>query len=156
VILPLWRLAACVCRPRKHAHPDPLPQNLGLKGVLLKRYKRFRADVEAGRRAGGGDLPTAHTGPMTGVLKGPEAWCGLRPTRGRERKLRRATWGGMAQVVAPMVSRTGCGVNTALPNDWCGHDSRQGCLEPWLWPDRVDQGRGPHGANRRSRIDLAC
>ncbi len=82
--------------------PKPL-----VKGTLVKRYKRFLADVELES----GDVVTAHcanTGSMRGLTEpGFEVW--LLPAANPERKLR-YTW--------EMVhdGRTLVGINTARPN----------------------------------------
>lgn len=82
--------------------PDPL-----IHGRLIKRYKRFLADVELD----GGEVVTAHCpnpGSMLSVnAPGSEVW--LSPARNPERKLR-YTW-EMIRVGGTLV-----GINTAHPN----------------------------------------
>jgi len=82
--------------------PDPL-----IPGVLIKRYKRFLADI----RLESGEVVTAHcanTGSMESVKEpGSEVW--LSPARSPQRKLR-YTWELIA-VGAHLV-----GINTSLPN----------------------------------------
>ncbi len=82
--------------------PDPL-----IKGRLIKRYKRFLADVELGN----GETVVAHcanTGGMLG-LKDPglEVW--LSPSRNPDRKLK-YTW-ELARVEGHLV-----GIHTGHPN----------------------------------------
>ncbi|APD48183.1 MULTISPECIES: DNA/RNA nuclease SfsA [unclassified Synechococcus] len=125
------------------------PQNL-VEGVLLKRYKRFLADVELA----GGQVVTCHcpnTGPMTGVLK-PGGLVRLRHDPRPERKLD-WTW-EQAQVVGADGETGWVGVNTALPNRLVRATIEAGCLEPWLGPIESIRAEVPYGANRRSRIDL--
>ena len=61
--------------------PDPL-----IQGTLIRRYKRFLADVELD----GGEIVTSHcanSGSMMGVAEpGAEVW--LSPARNPDRKLR--------------------------------------------------------------------
>ncbi len=82
--------------------PDPL-----IKGTLLKRYKRFLADVEIA----GGEVVVAHCanpGSMLSVnAPGSEVW--LSPARNPERKLR-YSW-EMIRVGDHLV-----GINTSHPN----------------------------------------
>ncbi len=82
--------------------PDPL-----IPGVLVKRYKRFMADVTLEN----GETVTAHcanSGSMLSVREpGSPVW--LSPARNPERKLR-YTW-EMLRVGEAMV-----GINTSLPN----------------------------------------
>lgn len=82
--------------------PDPL-----IQGRLIKRYKRFLADVELAN----GQIVTAHcanSGSMLSVKEaGAEVW--LSPARNPERKLR-YTW----ELIK--VGKTFVGINTALPN----------------------------------------
>ena len=82
--------------------PDPL-----LRGTLIKRYKRFMADVVLEC----GDTVTAHcanTGAMLGVQNpGSEVW--LSPARNPDRKLK-FTW-EMIRIGESLV-----GINTAHPN----------------------------------------
>ena len=82
--------------------PDPL-----LRGTLVKRYKRFMADVVLES----GDTVTAHcanTGAMLGVQNpGSEVW--LSPARNPDRKLK-FTW-EMIRIGEGLV-----GINTAHPN----------------------------------------
>ena len=83
-------------------YPDPL-----IPGRLIKRYKRFLADVELEN----GDVVTAHcanSGSMLSVKEaGAEVW--LSPARNPDRKLR-YTW----ELIK--VGDTYVGINTALPN----------------------------------------
>lgn len=82
--------------------PDPL-----LRGTLIKRYKRFMADVELED----GSIVTAHcanSGSMLSVNEaGAEVW--LSPARNPDRKLK-FTW----EMIR--IGRTLVGINTALPN----------------------------------------
>jgi len=83
--------------------PDSL-----IEGRLIKRYKRFMADVEL---VGSGQVVTAHcanSGSMLSVNEaGAEVW--LSPARNPDRKLK-YTW----EMIR--IGRSLVGINTALPN----------------------------------------
>jgi sugar fermentation stimulation protein A len=120
------------------------------EGVLIRRYKRFLADVELAD----GTQVTAHcpnTGPMTGVLH-PGGRVRLRHDPSPARKLA-WTW-EQAQSMGATGAPVWVGVNTALPNRLVRATIEAGLLEPWLGP--IDQIRAevPYGEGRRSRIDL--
>ena len=121
-----------------------------VEGVLLKRYKRFLADVELAD----GRVVTTHcpnTGPMTGVLQ-PGGLVRLRYDPRPDRKLD-WTW-EQAQVIGAGGEPGWVGVNTALPNRLVRATIEAGCLEPWLGPIASIRAEVAYGANRRSRIDL--
>ena len=120
------------------------------EGVLLKRYKRFLADVQLDS----GEQVTAHcpnTGPMTGVLR-PGGRVRLRHDPSPARKLA-WTW-EQAEVPGAWGAPVWVGVNTALPNRLVRATIVAGCLEPWLGPIGAIQAEVPYGEGRRSRIDL--
>ena len=120
------------------------------EGVLLKRYKRFLADVELES----GEQVTAHcanTGPMTGVLQ-VGGRVRLRHAPSPTRKL---AWSWeQAEVPGADGQPVWVGVNTALPNRLVRATIEAGCLEPWLGPIGAIRAEVAYGANRRSRIDL--
>ena len=121
-----------------------------VEGTLVKRYKRFLADVELEN----GELVTAHcanTGPMTGVLH-PGGQVRLRHAPSPSRKLA-WTW-EQAQVLGADGTPIWVGINTALPNHLVRATIEAGCLEPWLGPVATIRGEVPYGEGRRSRIDL--
>jgi sugar fermentation stimulation protein A len=127
-----------------------LPTGPLVEGVLLKRYKRFLADVALDD----GRTVTAHcpnTGPMTGVLL-PGGRVRLRHDPSPSRKLA-WTW-EQAQVGAHGGGEVWVGVNTALPNRLVRATIEAGCLEPWLGPIGSVRAEVPYGEGRRSRIDL--
>ncbi|MEO1002266.1 MAG: DNA/RNA nuclease SfsA [Cyanobacteria bacterium J06638_7] len=134
-------------------NPGPL-----VEGVLLRRYKRFLADVEL-LQPGPAEVPagavvTAHcanTGPMTGVLH-PGGRVRLRHAPSATRKLA-WTW-EQAEVPGPGGTSTWVGINTALPNRLVRATVEAGCLEPWLGPIGAIRAEVPYGQGRRSRIDL--
>ncbi|MFN7899258.1 MAG: DNA/RNA nuclease SfsA [Synechococcaceae cyanobacterium] len=120
------------------------------EGVLLRRYKRFLADV----RLDDGTEVTAHcpnTGPMTGVLH-PGGRVRLRHDPSPSRKLA-WTW---EQAACPGADGepVWVGINTALPNRLVRATIEAGCLEPWLWPIATMRAAVPYGTGGRSRIDL--
>ena len=120
------------------------------EGVLLKRYKRFLADVELSS----GETVTAHcanTGPMTGVLI-PSQRVRLRYAPSPKRKLA-WTW---EQAEVPGADGTPCwvGINTALPNRLIRATIEAGCLEEQLGAIAEIRAEVAYGENRRSRIDL--
>jgi sugar fermentation stimulation protein A len=121
-----------------------------VEGVLLRRYKRFLADVALD----GGPEVTAHcpnTGPMTGVLR-PGGRVRLRHDPSPTRKLA-WTW-EQAEVGGADGEPVWVGVNTALPNRLVRATIEAGCLEPWLGPVAAIRAEVPYGKDRRSRIDL--
>ena len=121
-----------------------------VEGVLLRRYKRFLADVAL---ADGAEV-TAHcpnTGPMTGVLR-PGGRVRLRHDPSPARKLA-WTW-EQAEVEGCGGTPVWVGVNTALPNRLVRATIEAGCLEPWLGPIGAIRAEVAYGLNRRSRIDL--
>jgi sugar fermentation stimulation protein A len=121
-----------------------------VEGTLVKRYKRFLADVELED----GDVVTAHcpnTGPMTGVLH-PGSRVRLRHAPSPSRKLA-WTW-EQAEVIGAGGTPIWVGINTALPNHLVRATIEAGCLEPWLGPIAAIRAEVPYGEGRRSRIDL--
>ena len=120
------------------------------EGVLIKRYKRFLADIELED----GTVVTAHcanTGPMTGVLH-PGGKVRLRYAPSPKRKLA-WTW---EQAEVPGADGTPCwvGINTALPNRLIRATIEAGCLEKQLGAIAGIRAEVAYGENRRSRIDL--
>lgn len=117
--------------------PDPL-----IKGTLLKRYKRFLADVELE----GGEVVTAHcanSGSMESVKEpGSEVW--LSPARNPDRKLR-WTW-ELIRVGSTLV-----GINTSLPNHIVAEAIAAGRVPELAGYDRVRK-EVKYGKN--SRIDI--
>ena len=121
-----------------------------VEGVLLKRYKRFLADVELAD----GQVVTVHcanTGPMTGVLH-PGGRVRLRHAPSPTRKLA-WTW-EQAETTGADGRPVWVGINTALPNRLVRATIEAGCLEPWLGPIAAIRAEVPYGEGRRSRIDL--
>jgi sugar fermentation stimulation protein A len=121
-----------------------------VEGVLLKRYKRFLADVELAD----GEIVTVHcanTGPMTGVLH-PGGRVRLRYAPSPTRKLA-WTW-EQAETTGAEGAPIWVGINTALPNRLVRATIEAGCLKPWLGPIAAIRAEVPYGEGRRSRIDL--
>lgn len=116
-------------------------------GILLKRYKRFFADIELAS----GEVITAHcpnTGPMTGVCT-IGANVQVSYSDNPKRKLA-YTW-EMIEVCD--TEPTWVGINTALPNRVI-----KLALEKRLFPqlgnyERI-QGEVPYGLEKNSRVDF--
>ena len=117
--------------------PAPL-----LRGTLIKRYKRFMADVTLD----GGEVVTAHcanTGAMLGVQDpGSEVW--LSPARNPDRKLK-YTW-EMIRVGGGLV-----GINTAHPNRIVSEAIAAGSIPELAGYDTL---RREVKYGRNSRIDI--
>ncbi len=117
--------------------PDPL-----IRGRLIKRYKRFLADVELDS----GEVVTAHCpnpGSMLSVNEpGSEVW--LSPARNPDRKLR-YTW-EMIRVGGALV-----GINTAHPNRLVEESVRGGAIAELAGYGSL---RREVKYGRNSRIDL--
>ncbi len=117
--------------------PDPL-----IRGTLVKRYKRFMADVALE----GGDVVTAHcanSGSMLSVDEpGSEVW--LSPARNPERKLRH-TW-ELIRVGESLV-----GINTAHPNRLVEEAVLEGTIGELSGYETI---RREVKYGRNSRIDL--
>lgn len=116
-------------------------------GILLKRYKRFLADVELPT----GEIVTAHcpnTGPMTGMCT-PGSPVMLSYSDNPTRKLP-YTW-EMIQVCDR--EPTWVGVNTALPNKVI-----KLALEKFLFPQLGSYSQirfeVPYGKDHKSRVDF--
>ena len=120
------------------------------EGVLLRRYKRFLADV----RLAGGEVVTAHcpnTGPMTGVCA-VGAPVRLRYDANPRRKLQ-WTW-EQIQVPGARGKPVWVGVHTGLPNRLLEQAVAQGRLAAALGPHRRIRREVRYGRDGRSRVDL--
>jgi sugar fermentation stimulation protein A len=116
-------------------------------GILLKRYKRFFADIELAS----GEVITAHcpnTGPMTGVSQ-PGSLVRVSSSDNPLRKLR-YTW-EMIQVND--TEPTWVGINTGLPNKII-----KLALESHLFPElghyEKIYSEVPYGIEKNSRVDF--
>ena len=120
------------------------------EGILIRRYKRFLADVELKR----GEIITAHcanTGPMKGVLH-PGGRVRVRYCPSPTRKL---DW-SWEQAEVPSEGKISCwvGVNTSLPNKLIKLAIEAEYLKEELGPvDHIRQ-EVVYGIKSRSRIDL--
>ena len=125
---------------------DPLRE-----GTLIKRYKRFLADVELDD----GEIVTAHcanTGPMKGVLW-PGGRVRLKYSPSPKRKL---DWSWEQAEVPSHNAMKNCwvGINTSLPNKLIKHLIEENCLEKQLGSISSIKTEVVYGAESRSRIDL--
>ena len=121
------------------------------EGNLIKRYKRFLADVEFDD----GEIVTAHcanTGPMKGVLW-PGGRVRLKYTPSPKRKL---DW-SWEQAEVPShneLKKCWVGINTSLPNKLIRHLIESNCLEKELGAISSIKNEVVYGAEGKSRIDL--
>ncbi len=120
------------------------------EGILLRRYKRFLADVELSN----GKVVTAHcpnTGPMKSVIqKGGRIR--VRHVVSPTRKLA-WTW-EQAEVISADGSKCWVGVNTALPNTLVRLAIEAGYLQNELGAIAEIRNEVAYGVAKRSRIDL--
>ena len=120
------------------------------EGILIKRYKRFLADIELKD----GSCVTAHcanTGPMTGVLI-PGQRVRLRHAPSPTRKLAWAL--EQAEVPGADGNPWWVGINTALPNRLIRAAIEAGYLNEIVGPISEIRPEVAYGENKRSRIDL--
>ncbi|MFM7364016.1 MAG: DNA/RNA nuclease SfsA [Cuspidothrix sp.] len=124
-----------------YSYPELYP------GILLKRYKRFFADVQLES----GEVVTAHcpnTGPMTGVSTVRSS---VQVSRSDNPQRKLAYTLELIQVNNPIS--TWVGVNTALPNRVI-----KLALDKYLFPElgEYEQVKGEvvYGKNRKSRVDF--
>ncbi|MEG3440351.1 DNA/RNA nuclease SfsA [Pannus brasiliensis CCIBt3594] len=122
-----------------HSYP-PL-----VKGILIKRYKRFFADIELAD----GSIVTAHcpnTGPMTGVcVEGSPVY--LSASDNPKRKLA-FTW----EMIR--LGETWVGVNTNLPNQAIKNALVRGLFPDLVGETTVVRSEVAYGQNNGSRVDF--
>ncbi|MBF2064547.1 MAG: DNA/RNA nuclease SfsA [Calothrix sp. C42_A2020_038] len=116
-------------------------------GILIKRYKRFFADVELAS----GEIVTAHcpnTGPMTGVST-PGSTVMVSKSQNESRKLAYT----LELIQVNDNEPTWVGINTVLPNRIV-----KLALSQYLFPElgnyTLIKGEVPYGLDKKSRIDF--
>ena len=121
------------------------------EGILIKRYKRFLADVELDN----GEIVTAHcanTGPMKGILW-PGGRVRLKYSPSPKRKL---DW-SWEQAEVPShneLKRCWVGINTSLPNKLIRNLIEANCLEEQFGAISTIKAEVVYGIEGKSRIDL--
>ena len=121
------------------------------EGTLIKRYKRFLADVELDN----GKIVTAHcanTGPMKGVL-----WPGGRVRLNYSPSPKRKLDWSWEQAEVPSnndLKRCWVGINTSLPNKLIRYLVEANCLEKQLGGIASIKPEVKYGLEGKSRIDL--
>ena len=116
-----------------------------LSGKLIKRYKRFLADIELET----GKIVTAHcpnTGPMTGVCI-PGNLVQISPSNNPKRKLA-YTW----EMIK--INHTWVGVNTGLPNKVIKIALEQKLFSELAPHYNKVRSEVPYGRDQKSRIDF--
>lgn len=116
-----------------------------IQGRLIKRYKRFLADIELET----GEIITAHcpnTGPMTGICE-PNSLVQVSQSNNPKRKLA-YTW-EMIQIGATWV-----GTNTAIPNRVVKLALQQQLLPELATRYTTVRTEVVYGQDRKSRIDF--
>ena len=116
-----------------------------IEGRLIKRYKRFLADIELDT----GEIITAHcpnTGPMTGICS-PNSLVQVSPSNNPKRKLA-YTW----EMI--LIDSTWVGVNTAIPNRVIKLALQQKLLPELASRYTVVGSEVPYGQEGKSRIDF--
>ena len=122
-----------------------------MEGVLIKRYKRFLAEVELDN----GQTVTAHcanTGPMKGVLW-PGGRVRLKYCPSPKRKL---DW-SWEQAEVPShneLKKCWVGINTSMPNKLIRLLVEAECLEKQFGPISSLKAEVVYGVESKSRIDL--
>ena len=122
-----------------------------VEGILIKRYKRFLADIELDD----GEVVTAHcanTGPMKGVLW-PGGRVRLKYSPSPKRKL---DWSWEQAEVPSHNKEKKCwvGINTSLPNKLIRNLIEANCLEKELGVIAGIKPEVKYGLEGKSRIDL--
>ena len=122
-----------------------------IEGILIKRYKRFLADIELDN----GEVVTAHcanTGPMKGVLW-PGGRVRLKYSPSPKRKL---DWSWEQAEVPSNNEKKKCwvGINTSLPNKLIRHLIEANCLEKQFGQISSIKPEVVYGVEKKSRIDL--
>ena len=120
------------------------------EGILIKRYKRFLADVKLEN----GEIVTAHcanTGPMTGVLS-PGGRVRVRFVDSPSRKLK-WSW-EQAEVANQEGNLCWVGINTSLPNKIVRLAIEAGLLNSHLGEISEIKNEVKYGSQGNSRIDL--
>ena len=121
------------------------------EGILIKRYKRFLADVELDN----GKIVTAHcanTGPMKGVMF-PGGRVRIKYSPSPKRKL---DW-SWEQAEVPShneLKKCWVGVNTSLPNKLIRNLIEANCLEKQFGAISSIKAEVVYGSEGKSRIDL--
>ena len=121
------------------------------EGTLIKRYKRFLADIEIDN----GEIVTAHcanTGPMKGILW-PGGRVRLKYSPSPKRKL---DW-SWEQAEVPshnQLKKCWVGINTSLPNKLIRSLIEANCLQKQFGAISSIRAEVVYGVEGKSRIDL--
>ena len=121
-----------------------------VEGVLIKRYKRFLADIQIDN----GKIVTAHcanTGPMKGLLK-EGAKVRISFSASTTRKLP-WTW-EQVQVIGTNNEEVWVGINTLLANKLIRKVIEQNLLKDKLGEIAQIKSEVPYGKDKKSRIDF--
>ena len=121
-----------------------------IEGVLIKRYKRFLADI----KIDGGDIVTAHcanTGPMKGLLK-EGAKVRISFSSSTKRKLS-WTW-EQVKVSGSDNEEVWVGINTLFANKLIKKVIEQNLLKDKLGDIAEIKSEVPYGKDKKSRIDF--
>ena len=121
-----------------------------IEGVLIKRYKRFLADI----KIDGGDIVTAHcanTGPMKGLLK-EGAKVRISFSSSTKRKLS-WTW-EQVKVSGGKNEEVWVGINTLFANKLIKKVIEQNLLKDKIGDIAEIKSEVPYGKDKKSRIDF--
>ena len=121
-----------------------------IEGVLIKRYKRFLADIELES----GQIVTAHcanTGPMKGLLKeGAKVRISVSPSPKRKLPF---TWEQVC-VLGTKNEEVWVGINTMFANKLIKKVIERNLLNEVIGEIETIKAEVPYGKDKRSRIDF--